>query len=108
MTAVLTGVNKPFDGSAAATVKAKVAANDLVFGDTFDIPDLDGRVHVFHGEQPGLGKGGVSAAINLPGHRSVAGTARGAQLDGVAVMDLGLDAGDHLQRQPAEARYHRL
>ena len=40
--AVLTGVNKPFDGSAAATVKAKVAANDLVFGDTFDIPDLTG------------------------------------------------------------------
>ncbi len=42
VTAVLTGVNKPFDGSAAAAVKAKVAASDLVFGDTFDIPDLTG------------------------------------------------------------------
>ena len=42
VTAVLTGVNKPFDGSTAATVKAKVAASDLVFGDTFDIPDLTG------------------------------------------------------------------
>ncbi|MCI9474807.1 MAG: S-layer homology domain-containing protein, partial [Flavonifractor sp.] len=42
VTAVLTGVDKPFDGSAAATVKAKVAASDLVFGDTFDIPDLTG------------------------------------------------------------------
>ncbi len=42
VTAVLTGVDKPFDGSAAAAVKAKVAASDLVFGDTFDIPNLTG------------------------------------------------------------------
>ena len=42
VTAVLTGVDKPFDGNATATVKAKVAASDLVFGDTFDIPDLTG------------------------------------------------------------------
>ena len=42
VTAVLTGVDKPFDGNATATVKAKVVASDLVFGDTFDIPDLTG------------------------------------------------------------------
>ena len=42
VTAVLTGVDKPFDGNTTATVKAKVAASDLVFGDTFDIPDLAG------------------------------------------------------------------
>ena len=42
VTAVLTGVDKTFDGSTTATVKAKVAASDLVFGDTFDIPDLTG------------------------------------------------------------------
>ncbi len=42
VTAVLTGVDKPFDGNTSATVKAKVAASDLVFGDTFTIPDLTG------------------------------------------------------------------
>ena len=42
VTAVLTGVDKPFDGNTTATVKAKVAASDLVFGDTFTIPDLAG------------------------------------------------------------------
>ena len=42
VTVVLTGVDKPFDGNATATVKAKVVASDLVFGDTFDIPDLTG------------------------------------------------------------------
>ncbi|USF27523.1 hypothetical protein N510_002475 [Firmicutes bacterium ASF500] len=42
VTAVLTGVDKPFDGNTTATVKAKVAASDLVFGDTFTIPDLTG------------------------------------------------------------------
>ena len=42
VTAVLTGVDKPFDGNASATVKAKVDASDLVFGDTFSIPDLTG------------------------------------------------------------------
>ena len=42
VTAVLTGVDKPFDGKTDATVKAKVAASDLVFDDTFDIPNLTG------------------------------------------------------------------
>lgn len=42
VTAVLTGVDKPFDGNVNATVKAKVDASDLAFGDTFGIPDLTG------------------------------------------------------------------
>ena len=42
VTAVLTGVDKPYDGDTAATVTAKVAPGDLVFGDTFSIPDLTG------------------------------------------------------------------
>ncbi len=53
VTAVLTGVDKPFDGNTDATVTAKVAPGDLVFGDTFSIPNLTG---VFDNENAGTNK----------------------------------------------------
>ena len=53
VTAVLTGVDKPYDGDTAATVTAKVAPGDLVFGDTFSIPNLTG---VFDNENAGSNK----------------------------------------------------
>ena len=42
VTAVLTGVDRDFNGGVDATVKAEVPAGSLVFGDTFTIPDLTG------------------------------------------------------------------
>ena len=40
VTAVLTGVDKTYDGNKSAAIKAEVSADDLVFVDTFTIPDL--------------------------------------------------------------------
>ena len=54
--------------------------------------------HVLHGEQSGgadgAGAGAAVLGLDLPADGPITGAARGAELDGIAIVDLGLGAGD--------------